>query len=1035
MRLAVAAAIVPGAMTRILQPGSRFIRLQLSCVLLVITCALAPAAELLPPGFRPLPLGVHALVGGRVVTRPGEALAVGSVVVRDGFIQAVGTNVTVPPDARVWDMNGTTIYAGFIDPYLVLGATNSPVSTSESEPADQPSFTSPGVKFYGVTGVQIDMGNPGPGYEVAKITPEYRAVREYSPKDKTLDSMRELGFTAGVIAPAHGVIRGTSALVALTDEDPNRIVIKPDVFQHIVFEIRTGQERAYPSSLMGVIASVRQSFFDAQHYALDHADYEKHPQGRARPEFNPALDALEPAADKTMRCLIEPGSALMVDRAARIARELGLDFSLVSCGQEWRRPELAKATGATFIVPLNFPTVPKFPSEADWEQLQLDTLRAWDWAPENAALLRQQGLEIALTTYGLTDKKKFRSNLNLALDRGLAQTDALAALTTVPARLAGVQNLLGTIEPGKLANLTVVEGTNYFNGEAKVREVWVDGRVFPNPEEEPKTAKTEAVAAKETTANKPSESTKPKEEPEKQAKPPELAQQEGEQKTTASAAGSEEKPERKERRKDARQLQKTRVAHSPEEGRGPLSEPKSILIQGATVWTSGPEGRLENADVLIAGSKIKAVGRGLSARSDIPGPLLVIDGQGLHVTPGIIDCHSHTAIVGAVNETTLPSTAMVRIQDVVNSETENLYEQLAGGVTAVNLLHGSANPIGGQNCVIKLRDGASPEDLVFAAAPPGIKFALGENVKQSNWGDRINTRFPQTRMGVRTFIANRFTAAQRYLDDWETYRKAQASGKTVVPPRRDLELEAIGEIIQGKRWIHCHSYRQDEILTLIRLMEDFGVKIGTFQHVLEGYKVADEIARHGAGASTFSDWWAYKFEVYDAIPYNGSLMRDRGVIVSFNSDSSELARRLYAEAAKAVKYGGTPEIEALKFVTINPAKQLRIDQYVGSLESGKDADFAIWSKSPLDSATVCLQTWIDGKKYFDRSLDTQRTTRLQGERKELLAKARQVARTPGGGDGGGGGGDEEAFFRVSLEHEFDGCERHCLDELNAGGAR
>jgi N-acetylglucosamine-6-phosphate deacetylase len=400
-----------------------------------------------------------------------------------------------------------------------------------------------------------------------------------------------------------------------------------------------------------------------------------------------------------------------------------------------------------------------------------------------------------------------------------------------------------------------------------------------------------------------------------------------------------------------------------------------------------------------------------------------IDGTGLHVTPGLIDCHNHSMIVGAVNESTLPSTAMVRIHDVVNSETEHIYQQLAGGVTTVNLLHGSANPIGGQNCVIKLRDGQGPEDLVFATAPAGIKFALGENVKQSNWGERFTTRFPQTRMGVRTFMANRFTAAKEYLQEWAAYRSSGG-----VPPRRDLELEAIGEIIEGKRWIHCHSYRQDEILMLIRVMESFGVKIASFQHVLEGYKVADEIAKHGAGGSTFSDWWAYKFEVYDAIPYNGSLMHDRGVVVSFNSDSSDLARRLYTEAAKAVKYGGTPEIEALKFVTLNPAQQLRIDPWVGSLETGKDGDFAIWSKSPLDSETVCLQTWIDGKKFFDHALEAARAEKLAHEREEIIAKVKKVAKpsSPGGekspeeGDG--------SFFRVSLEHEFDGKDRGCLDE-------
>jgi N-acetylglucosamine-6-phosphate deacetylase len=381
-------------------------------------------------------------------------------------------------------------------------------------------------------------------------------------------------------------------------------------------------------------------------------------------------------------------------------------------------------------------------------------------------------------------------------------------------------------------------------------------------------------------------------------------------------------------------------------------------------------------------------------------------------------------ILGAVNEGSLPSTAMVRIHDVVNSETDHIRWQLAGGVTAVNLLHGSANPIGGQNCVIKLRDGASPEELVFAAAPPGIKFALGENVKQSNWGERFTTRFPQSRMGVRTFIANRFTAAQRYLAECD---RCKTSG--AVPPRRNLELEALGEILRGERWIHCHSYRQDEILMLIDLMDSFHVKIGTFQHVLEGYKVADEIARHGAGASTFADWWAYKFEVYDAIPYNGSLLHDRGVVVSFNSDSSDLARRLYTEAAKAVKYGRTTQSEALKFVTFNPAQQLRIDKFVGSLEPGKDADFVLWSKAPLDAGTVCLQTWIDGKKYFDRDAENHRSKALTQERQELLAKIKKMEKLSGGGHEDHAPAEAgDSFFRVSLEHEFDGRDRGCLDD-------
>src|SRR5216684_2423586 len=288
------------------------------------------SAELLPPGFRPLPLGAHALVGGKIVTKPGEAIESGTIVIRDGLIKAVGKDVTPPPDARVWDMKGTTIYAGFIDAYLVMGTTNGPVATSDTEPISAASFTAAGTKFFGVSGAETDVGNPGPGHEVSRITPEHRAVRDYSPKDKTLEPLRELGFTTGVIAPAKGIIRGTSALVALVEENPNDIVLKPDVFQHIAFDTRAGEDRSYPASLMGAIATVRQSVFDAQHYALDHADYEKHPQDRNRPEFNPAREALAPAINKKLRVVFEPGSALMVDRAIRLSAALGFDFLLVS---------------------------------------------------------------------------------------------------------------------------------------------------------------------------------------------------------------------------------------------------------------------------------------------------------------------------------------------------------------------------------------------------------------------------------------------------------------------------------------------------------------------------------------------------------------------------------------------------------------------------------------------------------------------------------------------------------------------------------
>jgi imidazolonepropionase-like amidohydrolase len=947
----------------------------------------SPATDILPPGHRARPPGIHALVGGTVITQPGTVLSNATVVIRDGFIEAVGQNMSAPADARVWPMQGRTIYAGFIDAYLPLPATRTSAATAEETSSDfNDSFTAGGaVDFYGVVGQRTDRGMPGAGHAIARVTPERRAIQSYSPRERTLAPLRELGFTAGVVAPADGIIRGSSTLVALVEDNPNAVVLQPDVFQHVSFDDRGGPERVYPQSLMGIIAAVRQTFFDAQYDAQIHTGGRAHPPGRPRPEFNPAWTALRPAIEGRQRVLFEPGSALMGDRVRYIAEELKLDFAILACGQEWRRPDLLADNPATFIVPLHFPTLPALPTEDDWENVSLDALRAWDWAAENPAVLRREGREIALTTHGLSDKKSFRKNLRLALDRGLDPTDALAALTTVPAKLCGVDERLGTIAPGKIANLTVVDSPGYFAPQAKVRQVWIDGRVYRLPAD---TAKSVRSPTKEK---------------------------------SATTAAGEQKADPEARPAELRALRQQRVARSPLEGRGPLLTPAALLIENATVWTCGDQGVLTNARVWVQDGKVKAVGDfTLTSGAD----LVRIDARGRHVTPGLIDAHSHTAILGSVNESSIPSSAMCRIGDVVNSETRTLGEQLGGGLTMCNLYHGSANPIGGQDCIIKLRDGASPEGLKFDAAPPGLKMALGENVKQSGWGDRYTTRFPQSRMGVPTFIANRYRAAQEYL---RAVERAEASGEP--RPRRDLELEALAEILQGRRWIHCHAYRQDEMLALLRVMESFGVRIASMEHVLEGYKIADEIVAHGLGPSCFADWWAYKFEVYDAIPYNGALLHERGALVSFNSDSSDLARRLNTEAAKAVKFGGTPEIEALKFVTINPAKQLKIDARVGSLEPGKDADLVIWSGPPLDSRSVALQTWIDGKKYFDREQAAARAAARQQEREALLAKAKKVRRLEAAGGGGERSAkDGDTFFRVAWEQLYEGVDREAEAE-------
>jgi imidazolonepropionase-like amidohydrolase len=387
--------------------------------------------------------------------------------------------------------------------------------------------------------------------------------------------------------------------------------------------------------------------------------------------------------------------------------------------------------------------------------------------------------------------------------------------------------------------------------------------------------------------------------------------------------------------------------------------------------------------MLCRDGRIAAIGTDLEA----PDNALVIDASGMHLTPGVIDEHSHVAISGNVNEGTHAVTAEVRIGDVVDPADINVYRALAGGTTMARLLHGSANPIGGQAQLVKFRWGGTAEEMKMTEAPPSIKFALGENVKQSNWGDNMTIRYPQTRMGVETIMQDAFQAAREYQRARTEYAElGRGERERMIPPRQDLQLDALVEVVNNDMWVCCHSYVQSEMLMLMRLAEKFDFTIGTFTHVLEGYKVADEMAAHGAGAGSFSDWWAYKFEVYDAIPQNPCLLMERGVVTSVNSDSPELGRRLNQEAAKSIAYCDMSQEDALKMVTINPAKQLRVDRYVGSLAEGKHADFVLWNDNPLSIYAVAQQTWIDGRKYFDIERDKTMRRDLAEEKQRLIQK-------------------------------------------------
>jgi len=419
----------------------------------------------------------------------------------------------------------------------------------------------------------------------------------------------------------------------------------------------------------------------------------------------------------------------------------------------------------------------------------------------------------------------------------------------------------------------------------------------------------------------------------------------------------------------------------------PDAPPAIILIQNATILTVS-HGTIEHGAILIRDGKIAEVGQSIAA----PKGAQVFDAAGQFVMPGIIDCHSHIAVDGAVNEGSVSVSSMVNIADVLNPDDIDIYRDLAGGVTTANILHGSANSIGGQTLVIKLRWGQPAAKLPFEGALPGIKFALGENPKRSNFSRGGDRRYPTTRMGVEEAIRAAFTEARDYKNKWSAYRKKISAGeKNLIPPRRDLRLEPLVEVLEGKRYVHSHCYREDEILMLLRVAKEFGFKVRTFQHVLEGYKVADEIAAAGAGASTFSDWWAYKVEAYDAIPYNAAIMTRRGVVVSINSDDAEEATHLNQEAAKSIRYGGLSHDEALKLVTINPAMQLGIDKRVGSIDVGKDADLVIYNHDPLSAYAVVQKTLIDGRVYFDRARDIAERPDREKEKKALIEKEKKAA--------------------------------------------
>ncbi len=973
-------------MSRSVAPSSRPVRvLALASLLCVLGASFAHAVT----------PRVHAIRNARIVTAPGKVIARGNVVMRDGLIVAVGADAPIPADARIWEGDSLTVYPGLVDAF-VLPPAPKPAMGAGPFGGGRPGMMAPPT------------AEPAKGavHELASVRAETRMV-EQLPIDATqAEALRAAGFTTVQFAPRNGVVRGQTVVVDLGNNGVNASVVRADAAQVMALDPNRGN--VYPASLMGVIAVLRQVFLDARWYRDAQAVAAKRP-GTERIAQNLSWEALQPVLAGRQPLLMVADEMLEVLQASRLAREAGVDATIVTAGDEYKRVATVAATGRTLIVPVAFPDAPDVADDAALD-VRIEELRHWQAAPGNPAALAKAGVTFALTSNGLKDVKSFRAQVAKAIARGLSEDAALAAVTTTPARMLGLEGRVGVIAPGAIANLTVTRGA-LFAENSKVREVWVDGARLEVTKDEtsPKgewaladgaTFKV-AVESGDTTVTwiAAGDTTRVRN-VRLEDKRVRFGVGRGETRAaydltfaddavrgTRTLAGATTdvrgvaKPADKKPRKADTLVPVPAAAAVTEAWRASRpAQPATLLVQHATVWTCGPQGVLTDADLLVRDGAIVAVGRGLKA----PAGATIVDGTGKHVAPGTVDEHSHSAILGNVNECTNIVTCEVRTQDVINSESLNLYRQLAGGGTVMHLLHGSCNSIGGQAAVIKNKWGATADELFVSWAPGSVKFALGENPKQSNFGVERTNRYPKSRSGVENSIREAFLRAQDYDRAFAEFK----AGRRAVPPRRDLQLEALSEIVHGTRQIHCHSYRQDEILMLMRLTESFGFRVNTFTHILEGYKVADEMATHGASAMGFTDWWGYKQEVIDAIPWNGYLMWDRGVNVGFNSDSDELARRLNTEAAKAIKYGGVPREEALKMVTLNPAKSLGIDRRVGSLEPGKDADFAIWSGEPLSPFSVCEQTWIEGRKYFDRAADLAGRDALATERAALIAAAR-----------------------------------------------
>lgn len=987
--------------------------------------------------------GCYAFTNATIVTNAQTTLTNATLVIRDGKIVSAGVGVAIPKDAQVIDCRDKYIYPSFIDIFSDYGMPQ----------AQRPQPGAGGIAaFFG--SAQLTSNQKGAyGWNQA-LKADVDAIRLFAVDDARAKILRESGFGTVLTHQKDGIIRGTGAVVTLANQKDNLVIVKERASANYSFNKGTSTQ-SYPASIMGNIALLRQTYYDASWYKSNKNAATEEGVNITLKNFNDnqTLPQIFDAQDRV-------GTDLWnLMRADRIGDEFGVQYIIKATGREYQRIKEVAATKAPLIVSLNFPQAQDVEDPNDARLVSLADMKAWELAPTNPSAIEKAGIPFSLTSADLRDSKTFMTNLRKALEYGLTENAALEALTKNPATWLGVYDVVGSIDAGKLANFVITTGPifaektsmlqNWIKGEkyAVKEDAWnniagtynlvvnsptgpqayildvksntsanvvgkdtlttrfsFDGKTvkigFAGPQRRrpvmnmggtmPGGGAFPGIAAAAAT-NLPANATRLSGYSNGNAWNGTGVDSSGNQLTWTATLAS----------LTAAKADTTRPKPMPKTGGtfypftafgnadSTIPKPETVLFKNATVWTSDKEGKIEGGDVLVRNGKIVKIGKGLS-----DGSARVIDATGKHLTAGIIDEHSHIASA-STNEGGQSVTSEVRMQDNLDPDDINIYRQLSGGVTTSHILHGSANTIGGQTQLIKLRWGTDDEGLKFKNADPFIKFALGENVKRSS-STQGNSRFPDTRMGVEQVLTDAFTRAKAYESAWkETDANNKKKGAAPSLLRRDLELDALVEIMNKKRFITCHSYVASEIVSTMRVAEHFGFRVNTFTHILEGYKVADKMKEHGASASTFSDWWAYKNEVQDAIPYNAAIMHKVGLTVAINSDDAEMARRLNQEAAKSVKYGGISEEDALKMVTINPAKMLHVDDRVGSIKEGKDADLVLWSDNPLSIYARALYTMVDGTFFFDREKDAAMRKQVKAERTRLIGKMVGEKRTGG----------------------------------------